>query len=183
MAPAPRFILSLWSFFRRVRRNPSLLSAHKRVWRPDRSLPLSVEQLEARNLLSATLLTDKPDYSPGDTAVITGSGFEVGETIQLQVVRTDGVSDYPPGNQPWQVTDGGDGDLDGRADGNLQTTWFVENQYRGATLLVSATGLTSGTTAQAAFTDAPDTTGPAATNLSISPDPANTPPTITATID
>src|SRR5207249_11973538 len=136
------------------------------------------------NLLSATLLTNKADYAPGETAVITGSGFEVGETIQLQVVRTDGIPDYPAGNQPWQVIDGGNGDLDGRADGNLQTTWFVENQYSGATLLASATGLTSGETAQAAFSDAaPDTTGPAATILSISPDPANTPPTITATID
>src|SRR6266536_3787611 len=81
------FIVSARSFFRRARRNPPPPRARKCVWRSDRSLPLSVEQLEARNLLSATLLTDKADYAPGETAVITGSGFEVGETIQLQGVR------------------------------------------------------------------------------------------------
>ena len=41
-------------------------------------------------------------------------------------------------------------DLDGQADGKIQTTWFVEGQYEGASLQLTATGQTSGETAQAA---------------------------------
>ncbi|MCI0683106.1 MAG: cadherin-like domain-containing protein, partial [Gemmataceae bacterium] len=116
---------------------------------------LNIETLESRALPSvATLLTDKPDYSPGETALITGDGFQEGETIDLRVVRTDGLPDYPQGNQPWQVTDGGAGDLDGVLNGSFQTTWYVEEQYAGATLLATATGLTSGLFAECAFTDA-----------------------------
>ena len=33
--------------------------------------------------------TDKPDYSPGEYALISGSGFAVGETVELRVVRTE----------------------------------------------------------------------------------------------
>src|SRR5947207_2133613 len=67
---------------------------------------MTVEQLEDRMLLSATVVTDKLDYAPGQTAIITGSDFQPGEVVQLQVLRTDGQPDYPEGNQPWQVRDG-----------------------------------------------------------------------------
>ena len=30
---------------------------------------------------AATVATDKPDYAPGQTVVITGSGWEPGETV------------------------------------------------------------------------------------------------------
>ena len=36
--------------------------------------------------------TDKADYAPGETALVAGTGFLVGETVRLQVTRTDGVS-------------------------------------------------------------------------------------------
>src|SRR5207249_2694912 len=83
--------------------------------------------------------------------------------------RTDGVSDFPEGNVPWQVLDGDTSfatpfkddsgtwhyaDLDGHVDGNIQTTWYVESQYAGASLELTATGQTSGLTAQTTFTDA-----------------------------
>ncbi len=48
----------------------------------------------------------------------------------------------------------GAGDLDGVTDGNIQATWFVANDCVGATLQVTARGLTSGETAQTTFTDA-----------------------------
>src|SRR4051794_38884220 len=119
---------------------------------------LGLEQLEARTLLSASVWLNKPDYIPGSTAVINGSGFQAGETVQLQVVRTDGQPDYPGGNLPWQVKDGDASfttpykdasgmwhypDLDGQTDGKIQTTWFVESQYEGASLQLTATGQTS----------------------------------------
>ena len=70
-------------------------------------------RLEPRMLLAADIATDRFDYAPGSTALITtfsdggpDHNFQVGETIQFQVVRTDGLADNPPGNLPWQVTDG-----------------------------------------------------------------------------
>src|SRR6476659_5762430 len=89
-----------------------------------------LESLEPRLLLSATpvpttempatqpataaiVTTDKADYSPGETAVITtsnttdpGAKFAEGETVEFQVTRTDGVEDFPMGSVPWYVTDG-----------------------------------------------------------------------------
>src|SRR5437764_110863 len=66
---------------------------------------LGVEHLEARMLLSASVWTDKLDYAPGSTAILTGSGFQFGETVNLQVLHTDGTPS--PGDAPWTVTDGG----------------------------------------------------------------------------
>ncbi|HKY70983.1 MAG TPA: Ig-like domain repeat protein [Nitrospira sp.] len=138
---------------------------------------------------AAVVTTDKADYSPGETAVITTSNtdqeglkFGEGEMVEFQVTRTDGVEDYPAGNEPWYVTDGvggfeayqeydangnavdrnGDGmadwirpDNDLTVNGSISTTWFVEDQYLGASLQVSATGQTSGAVATAQFTDSP----------------------------
>src|SRR5262249_52213820 len=130
---------------------------------------LGIESLEARTLLSASVWLDKPDYAPGSTAVINGSGFQAGEVVQLQVVRTDGQPDYPAGNLPWQVKDGDTSfvtpyqdasgmwhapDLDGKADGNIQTTWYVESQYADAKLQLTAAGLDSHLIAQTTFTHA-----------------------------
>src|SRR2546430_17704797 len=55
---------------------------------------------------------------------------------------------------PWSVTDGGAGDLDGVADGNIQTTWLVPADALNSTLQLSAAGQTSALTAQNTFTDA-----------------------------
>ena len=140
--------------------------------RQSRQVP--TEPLESRTLLSAAVLTDQVDYAPGSTAIITtttdGSAdhnFQLGETIQFQVSRTDGIADHAPGNLPWIVTDGSSGfipyqnptgtwvfpDTDGQADGKIVTSWFVDSQYAHSTLELKATGLTSGEVATRAFTD------------------------------
>src|SRR5262245_41454836 len=112
-----------------------------------------LETLEARVTPSVTLLTDQHSYLPGDTVVINGSGFAVGETVDLNMARTDGVAIVAPGVSHWQVTDGGSGDLDGVADGNIQTSWYVDDQFLGTTLNLTATGLTSGLSGQTTFSD------------------------------
>ncbi|MFM7844719.1 MAG: beta strand repeat-containing protein, partial [Planctomycetota bacterium] len=133
------------------------------------------ESLEDRQLMAAEVFTDKLDYAPNTTAIITTgtdggftNNFFVGETIEFQVVRTDGIDSYGPSSEPWQVTDGVGGfepyqsetgtwvypDLDGQADGLVATTWFVDVQYANAALEVTATGLNSGESASRAFTDA-----------------------------
>ena len=131
-------------------------------------------RLESRTLLAADIATDQFDYAPGSTALITtfsdggpDRNFQIGETIQFQVVRTDGIADNSPGNLPWKVTDGVGGfdayvdetgiriapDRDGIADGRIETDWFVGSEYANASLEVRAVGLTSGEAATEAFHD------------------------------
>jgi hypothetical protein len=111
-----------------------------------------------------------------------GLQFGAGELVRFQVSRTDGMADYsgstadvgPTGNEGWYVTDGvggfaahlgsdvsGDGvadwiapDNDLTVNSSISTTWFVEEQYRNSSLLVTAAGQESGAVATQAFTDA-----------------------------
>jgi hypothetical protein len=118
---------------------------------------LQLESLEIRTALAADVMTDKDDYGPGDTAIITGTGYEVGETIELQVLHIDGTPNTGGGHDPWYVVDGGEGDLDGAADGNFLTTWYVNpDDSLGATFELTASGLDSGLVARWEFTDAAD---------------------------
>ena len=130
-------------------------------------------------MLSATVVTDLPDYAPGATAHILASEFAVGETVQFQVLHTDGVPNTGGGHEPWLVTDGVmgdfdndgvmDGDLDGVADGNIQTTWYVNPDDSGDSAFeLTATGLTSGLTANHAFTDSVTFSGSGTVNSSSS---------------
>jgi hypothetical protein len=115
-----------------------------------------LELLENRALPSTGLplvWTDKPDYAPGDTVTISGSGYQQGEPIQLQVVHTTGDPTSYQGSTPWTITDGGTGDLDGTVNGNFQTTWVVPPNAANSTLELTATGQTTGEVAQATFTD------------------------------
>ncbi|MBI5314701.1 MAG: Ig-like domain repeat protein [Nitrospirae bacterium] len=111
-----------------------------------------------------------------------GLQFSAGEMVSFQVTRTDGMADYsgsttgvgPAGNEAWYVVDGmggftahlgsdvsGDGvadwiapDNDMMVNSSISTTWYVEEQYRNSTLLVTAAGQESGAMATHAFTDA-----------------------------
>ncbi|MBF9059562.1 Ig-like domain-containing protein, partial [Rhodobacterales bacterium HKCCSP123] len=87
----------------------------------------------------AVIFTDLEDYAPGSTAYITIDGIEYGSSVVFEV---DHVS-YPGedgewgtfddvtyqlgggGHDPWYVTDGGSGDLDGKIDGSITTSWYV----------------------------------------------------------
>jgi len=151
-----------------------------RVPTKTRNLYKGMESLESRALMAANVLTDLPDYLPGDTAIISawndneaGADFAAGETVLFQVTRTDGVNDLPNGNLPWFVTDGVGGfdgyfvdsdnngsndfgvfpDTDGTVNAALGTTWFVEEQYFKSTLLLTATGQSSSAVATWEFTD------------------------------
>src|SRR4051794_21494252 len=93
-----------------------------------RPSPMTLEYFEERVLPSAVVWTDKPAYAPGETAVIKGAGYQPGEAVALQLTRSDGAlySAAP-------VTDGGAGDLDGVADGNLTTRWTLPGDSPGFT--------------------------------------------------
>src|SRR5215207_7009260 len=72
--------------------------------------------------------TDQPDYAPGSTATFTVTGATVGGTVEFAVA--DDPAD--PGDdvdadvyKRLLVTDGGDGDLDGQANGTVVAQWQV----------------------------------------------------------
>jgi hypothetical protein len=93
-----------------------------------------------------TLTSDQPDYAPGTTAVLTGSGFVPGENVTLQVVHADGTPSTGSDHNPWTVAT--------NDSGSFVTTWHVcEDDCVGATLLAKADGASSGLHAQATFTD------------------------------
>jgi hypothetical protein len=92
---------------------------------------------------SATVMTDKPDYAPGEIVTITGSGWQPGETVTLSLVESPLIDTHP--------------DLTAVADANGD---IVNNQFSpdshdlDITFTLTATGGTSGLQAQTTFTDA-----------------------------
>ncbi|MHB8521669.1 MAG: hypothetical protein ACYDH9_13045, partial [Limisphaerales bacterium] len=95
---------------------------------------------------NAFVWTDRPDYPPGDTAQIYGRNFQPGETVTLLVVHADGTPDSGAEHEPWTMVIAGDG--------TFESTWHVcEDDCVGSTLLLSATGGSSGAAAQVLFTD------------------------------
>jgi hypothetical protein len=91
---------------------------------------------------AATVTTDKTDYAPGETVVITGTGWLPGETVTLNIHRD---TNDPPDTVLSAVAD---------ASGNITNSEYVVQQYDlGVTFLLTATGQTSGFTAQTSFTD------------------------------
>ncbi|MGS7253758.1 DUF5801 repeats-in-toxin domain-containing protein, partial [Pseudomonas anuradhapurensis] len=102
-----------------------------------------------------TVTTDLSDYSPGSTATVTASGFAAGSMVAFEVDHATGAgadnlwgtpddvlaTDAGEGHDPWYVTDGGAGDLDGKVNGSITTSWYVNpDDSAGATFLLSATG-------------------------------------------
>jgi hypothetical protein len=100
----------------------------------------------------ATLTSDKDDYAPGSTATLTGSGFEPGETVTMQVLHANYHEGDPIGedHEPWYVT--------ADENGIFITTWHVcEDDCVGELLRATADGQTSGLHAEVLFTDASNT--------------------------
>ena len=103
----------------------------------------------------AVIGTDKYDYQPGETVVITGGGFRGGEFVTLQVLHTSGLNDSAA-HLPFEV----------RANeaGEIKAGWRVEPHSLGKLLRIQAVGAESDLRAVTAFTDAfltfPDDQGP-----------------------
>lgn len=94
----------------------------------------------------ATVSTDKDDYVPGDTVTVTGTGWEIGETVSLLFHE-----DVDPPNHP-------DRTLSALADslGHIfNRQYAIDSTDIGVRFTLTATGLTSGKVAQATFTDLP----------------------------
>ncbi len=92
----------------------------------------------------ATVRTDKEDYQPGDTVTVTGGGWEPGETVTLLFHEEVDPPIHP------------DKSLSAVADpmGHiLSREYEIEETDLGVRFTITATGTTSGRTAQATFTD------------------------------
>jgi hypothetical protein len=90
----------------------------------------------------ATVRTDKEDYQPGETVIITGAGWEPGETVSMRLHEDPVVH--------------GDRTLSAVADesGNIFNNSFSPEEHDfGVRFVLEAAGLSSGRTAQATFTD------------------------------
>src|SRR5215208_2986397 len=96
----------------------------------------------AETQAAPTIASDKADYAPGESVVLTGGGWQPGESVHV-VVNDDGMNP----EQPWvrDVTVVAD-ETGGIVDQFNRPTWFV------ATYSVQASGASG--TAAATFTDA-----------------------------
>ncbi|MGX7666118.1 HYR domain-containing protein [Flavobacterium pedocola] len=105
---------------------------------------------------SASIVSDRPDYQPGDTLRLYGSGWQPGETVQLHFDETPTVC--PNGHNRYTVAD---------SNGNVFYNQFYFNTYHlGVAFVVTATGQSSGLMAQTTFTDALEFSASIATNPS-----------------
>ena len=93
------------------------------------------------NSSTAEISTDKLDYSPGETAHISGRGFEPGEIVRIKVHEDP----HTPLERGMDV--GADNE------GRVVATYVVQDYDLHMKFLVGARGLTSGKTAQTSFTD------------------------------
>jgi hypothetical protein len=97
----------------------------------------------ASSATAATIETDKRHYAPGELVSITGSGWQRGEPITLQVLHLDGAVDSGSRHAPWTVVAEGT---------SLSTSWYVDpDDSLGGSFVLSAVG-TSGESATATFT-------------------------------
>ncbi len=90
--------------------------------------------------------TDKGDYMPGETVIITGSGWTSGETVALEIVEAPQVH---PAETLHAIADSA---------GTIDAGYVVDDHDLGRTFTLTATGQTSHLTAQMTFTDAPPST-------------------------
>ncbi|HXF49657.1 MAG TPA: HYR domain-containing protein, partial [Verrucomicrobiae bacterium] len=94
----------------------------------------------------ASVVTDQPDYAPGDTVWITGSGYWASEWVTVQVTHVDPGHTGGEGHDPWSVQ--------ASAAGGFSTYWVVpEDDNVGESLQVAATGQSSGLIAVTFFED------------------------------
>lgn len=107
----------------------------------------SLEELESR-ITPSSLITDKLVYAPGESIALHLSGFQTGETVVLQVVRTDGDTGLAHPSLPWLATDGGPGDFDQTADGRLTVNYTIPEDVRLDSFQITAAGQSSGATAR-----------------------------------
>ena len=111
----------------------------------------------------ATITTDKSDYLPGNTALISGSGWPASKSVALQLIENPDIDNDSPIN--WSVTTD--------ANGAFSTTFLINTADLGVTFTLTGTtpdpsdptGVAT-VTAMTTFTDGSVTAAPIATDKS-----------------
>jgi hypothetical protein len=114
-----------------------------------------VSPLSSPPLGSLSVTTDKTDYAPGSTAILTATGVPSGGSVTFQIADlTPGVNGIAAVYAPFTVTDGGAGDSDAIANGVVVAKWQVpvDGTATGATLRLTASS--GGNAATTTFADA-----------------------------
>ena len=81
---------------------------------------------------SASITTDKLDYSPGEIATISGRGFQPGEIVRVKIHEDP----HTPQERGFDVT--------ADADGNFSGEYLVQDYDLDMKFIVGARGLSSG---------------------------------------
>jgi hypothetical protein len=115
---------------------------------------------------SFAVTTDQLDHAPDSTATFTANNATVSGTVEFSVAHVnpspDGIvgttddtltHDLTGTKQPWTVTDGGAGDLDGVVNAVIKTSWDVGFDAAGQAFLLSASDTAAGTIGTTIFTD------------------------------
>ncbi|MFH1700686.1 MAG: T9SS type A sorting domain-containing protein [Candidatus Zixiibacteriota bacterium] len=104
------------------------------------------------SVFAGEIFTHAPEYPPSEDAVIEGT-YWANEKVTLQVTHLDGTLLTGPGGDPWEA----DATYDEsnaapvKESGGFLTYWNVDWAYAGDTLMITAEGNESGTTATASF--------------------------------
>src|SRR5206468_7523306 len=92
---------------------------------------------------SATVTTNKTEYVPGEIVVVTGSGYLPGETVTITLQESPPIDTHGP----YSSTANGAGSF-------VNSSFIPNSADVGVTFTLTATGQTSGRSAQTTFMDA-----------------------------
>ena len=101
--------------------------------------------VSVNSLWSQTITTDKLDYAPGETAIISGAGWLPGELISLDFEHI--LPNIPDHEHVLEY-------VTANSQGSFTYNWYVNEEELGTTFHLMANGLTSGLYAETFFTDA-----------------------------
>lgn len=103
---------------------------------------VKADAISSEGAAGPTMATDRLDYAPGDTVLITGAGWQPNESISLMLTRDSAA----PDTTSWNVV----ADTLG---GFLDRTYEVKDTDLGRSFQLIATGAATADTAQGMFTD------------------------------
>ncbi len=99
---------------------------------------------QAQGAPAASVTTDKVDYAAGEMAIITGSGWEPGESVALEIVGNPPMSPDAPPDTLYSIVD---------ETGSIYNEYIVPGHGVDQTFTLTATGMSSVFVAQTTFTN------------------------------
>jgi hypothetical protein len=106
--------------------------------------PIKLQQSGGGGSTGPTLYTDKADYQPGETVIVTGRGWNPGAPVSLTFHEMLAVP-FHPDEVLWTHADG-NGNIDTAADTTDADDYLLEPHDAGVTYQLTATGQTPSVT-------------------------------------